>query len=132
MDYENCLFVAGLRSIQCIIIKRVLVCARDELCKNINLHTFKKNDRASIPSVNVMVWCICWMPCLLIRFYVNIWNVVWQCLKYGLSSWYVFYTFSLVFGWFSYAGQQKTCCGSRTNSTFAFLPRSFLCRMNMA
>ena len=29
MEYEKCLFVAGLRSIQCIIIARVLVCARD-------------------------------------------------------------------------------------------------------
>ena len=40
MDYEHCLFVAGLRSIQCIIIKLNSVCARDELCKMIDIHTF--------------------------------------------------------------------------------------------
>ena len=40
MDYETCLFVAGLRSIQCIITRRVLGCARDELCNVIDLRTF--------------------------------------------------------------------------------------------
>ena len=32
--------VAGLRSVQRIIIKHVLVAARDELCKVLDLHTF--------------------------------------------------------------------------------------------
>ena len=33
-------FVAGLRSIQCIIIRHVLAPASDEICKVLDLHTF--------------------------------------------------------------------------------------------
>ena len=40
MDSENYPFVAGLRSIQCIIIKRALVCATYELCKMIDVQWF--------------------------------------------------------------------------------------------
>ena len=33
------MFVAGLRSIQCIIIRHVLACARNGVCKTIDVHT---------------------------------------------------------------------------------------------
>ena len=52
----NCIFVAGLRPIQCIIIRHVLAAARDEVCKVLDLHTFA----------------------------AHLWSVAWPWLKYGL------------------------------------------------
>ena len=87
--------VVGLRSIPRIMIKHVLAVARDEICKVVDLHTcFIKFERASIPSVNVMVLCICWILCLFTQVYATLYNALWPWLKYGLSTCSVFYTFS--------------------------------------
>ena len=56
MEYENWICVAGLRSIQCIIIKHVLAAARDEICKVVDVHT-----------------CA-----------AHLWSMVWPWLNYGL------------------------------------------------
>ena len=46
MDSENCVFVVGLRSIQCVIIKHLLAAARMKYAKYWNygdcLHTYEE------------------------------------------------------------------------------------------
>ena len=72
MDYET-FFFAGPRSIQRIMEKHVLAVARNEIRKVLDLHThFLKFERASIPSVNVVVLCICWVLCLLTTVYATL------------------------------------------------------------
>ena len=93
---------------------------------------FLNFERASIPSVNVLVLCICWMLCLFTKVYATLRNAFWSRLKSGLWTCHVFNTCSYAFDLFSNAGLHASCCGSRILSTLSFLPRTFSCIMGMA
>ncbi len=139
----------GLAMVKVWIMKRVICCwssfdtayhhkIPSGSCQGWNMqslwftHIFLNSERASNPSVNVMVLCIYWMLCLFTKVYATVWNALWPWLKYGLSTCFVFHCFSLVFDYFSSVGLHESFCGSRIFSKLAFSPRKFSCRMSMA